>query len=189
MSRLHLPARVERELQKEKWVDQRREHRSQLFAMLNFDDPVCRRWTPELRKLDEHMSMARGRERAGGLVKPGYYYFVRDAETATTLIPVTAADGESWAEPDSRTLEALKASDLQDPRVFAKVLAAQVLEEQQAERDKLREREARQGELMERVAAATRAQVSMSDHVPWAQNAAGYNRIRKNKRTRKGQSR
>jgi hypothetical protein len=42
---------------------------------------------------------------------------------APTVHPITGPDGESFAEPDSALLERLKGNDLQDPRVFAALIA------------------------------------------------------------------
>src|SRR5438105_925825 len=101
---LLLPAHVEREIQQRKWAERRREHRAALDALLDFDDPVCRQWQPELRKLDPQLRLARARPLAhkpGFPVIPGFYHWVRENETApATVTPITAPDGKSFAEPD-----------------------------------------------------------------------------------------
>ena len=173
---LLLPPRVEREILQEKWVERRREHRAMLNQLLDFDDPVCREWQPELRKLDPYLRLGRAHGLAhapGYPVRAGFYHWVRDNETApATITPITGPDGE-WSEPDSRLLEQLKANDLQDPRVYGRLLARGVEQEREAELNQARATVERQTELAERVKAATETSISMSRDAPWSQNVAG----------------
>lgn len=181
MADLLLPPKVRREIQKRKWAEQRAAFRATLNRLLDFDDPVCREWTPVLRNLDPLLRLGRAHGQAyepGMNVKPGYYHMVRDNETAApTVEPVTGPDGESFAYPDSRLLEELRAVDLQNPRVYAALIARRELREQQREQEHARDMDEINSESVERWLAATRTQVLMSPDVAWAQNSAGRRAI------------
>lgn len=167
-----VPPKVAQELAEE----QRGHYRAVLFPLFDFDDPVCRQWNPELRKLDPHIRIGRAKPMAyvpGVPVRPGFYHFLRDNPGAPpTVSAITGADDE-WVEPDSGLLRKLQSNDLQNPAVIVAMRAEQERIKEEEERDKLRDREARQGEILERWAAGTRTQVSLNPDVPWSQNAAG----------------
>lgn len=177
MGDLLLPARVQREIIKEKWAEQRAQQRALVERMLDFDDPVCREWAPVLAKLDPMLRLGRARPQAyepGVSVTPGFYHWVRENEGAPwTVTPITAPDGVSFAEPDSRLLAQLEGNDLQDPRVWR----ALIEQAEQAEAERERREDERLREMNETVyekfLAGTRTQVSMNSDSPWTQNAAG----------------
>lgn len=188
MTRLHLPPKTLREIEKEKWVRQRAEHRALAARLLDFDDPVCQEWTPHLRDIDPLLALGRGRNRAYGDgveigVRPGYFHIVRRNDTAPwTIHAITGPDGESYMDPDSGMLEDLKRSDLQNPKVCADLIAAQEEREARREREIENERAELNEDVLERFKAGTRAQVSMSSDVPWSQNAAGQRDARERKK-------
>lgn len=176
MGDLLLPPRVQREIQKTKWIQQRAEHRAAIERLIDFSDPVSREWQPVLRKLDPLLRLGRARPQAyepGMNVKPGYYHMVRENETApATVIPITGPDGESFAEPDSGLLRSLEANDLQNPHVYAAVIERERNKELVVEKARQADLEEVNAEVMERWASASRAQVSMTD-TPWSQNSQG----------------
>jgi hypothetical protein len=179
---LHLPPRVQREIQKDKWADQRAQHRATLRRLLDFEDSLCVEWTRVVAKIDPYLCLGRAHPQAyeeGFNVRPGFYHWVRWNETATpTVEPITGPDGESFAEPDASLLEHLRRNDLQDPRVFAAVVARHG-EREKAEERRLEEHQAKMDrEVLERWNAGTRTQVLLSDDVAWSQNAAGRRGVR-----------
>lgn len=177
MGDLLLPPRVRREIQKEKWAEQRAERRAAIRRLLDFDDPVCREWNPVVRKLDPLLSLARARPQAyepGLHVRPGFYHWVRDNETADmTVEPITGPDGDSFAEPDSSLLDALRSNDLQNPRVWAALIEHRANAEAEREREHRREMDELNENIYERWLAGNRAFVSMDRSAPWTQSAKG----------------
>lgn len=174
MSSLVLPSRVEKEILRDKWVQARAEHKAQVMAQLDFDDPVCKEWRRELKKLDPLLSMGRGKAGADLFpVREGFFHIVRFNETAPVSVmpPITQRDGVSFAYPDSGELEALKRADLQDPRVVREQLEAR------AGAEEVRRVEAEEHKLLlgqearERWRAASETSVSMAGR--WSQNASG----------------
>ena len=182
MPDLLLPRNVAAEIQKTKWVEQRREFRALLDKLFDFGDPVCREWNPKLKELDPLLRLGRARPMAyepGWPVTPGFYHWVRDNETAPpTVTPITGPD-ESFREPDSGVLEDLRRSDLRNPKVFAMLLEARAAGERERERAKEVARQERQQEMLERWAAASRTQVSMNPDAAWSQNAAGRRGVKR----------
>lgn len=129
----------------------------------------------ELQRIDPKLELIRAQESvpAGIPMKPGYYHLVRWNEGAPPSVwPVEGPNGE-FEEPTSRVFEMLKHNDLWDPRNMRLMRQREALAEQAADRQKIRDRQERQEEIMERVAAATRTQVSMNRDTPWSQNASG----------------
>lgn len=179
MSRLYVPAKTAREIQKREWAEQRADHRAMLSQLFDFEDPVCREWNPLARDIDPFLRLGRAHGLAHAPefnVKPGFYHWVRENPTAAPSIqPITNPSG-GFREPDSGFLEQLKESDLQNPRVFAELVQRRALAERAEEASLAAEREDRQSEIIDRYMAATRTQVSTSRDVPWAQNAAGLKR-------------
>lgn len=174
MATLYLPPKVAREL-----LDTRQQF-AQCLRNATTVDAVCAEWGPELRRLDPLMEMRKAPEYTviGMPLVPGFYHLIRWNETtAPSVTPVRHADG-SFRVPDSALLDKLRFLDLQSAQVVAAHRVMQERERLTAERDKLRTREGRQGNILERFVATQRTQVSMNPDVPWAQNAAGFKRIR-----------
>lgn len=137
-------------------------------------------WNYHLKQIDERLELIRAQETipAGIPMKPGYYHVVRWNEGAAPSVwPIEGEHGE-YVEPTSKLLEIIKKNDLWDPRNFKRLVGAALARDEALERDRMVERQLRQAEIMERVAAATRTQVSMSRDIPWAQNAAGFKRTK-----------
>ena len=176
MSGLLLPGSVAREIQKEKWQEERRRSRALVEALFDFDDRVCREWSKHLKKLDPYLRLGRAHPKAYTdrfEVRPGFYHWIRDNPTTEpTVAAITTVDG-GWCEPDSGLLRELEQADLQNPRAVAAALERREQRERAVQAERSREQSARVEELAERYLAATRAQVSMSRDVPWSQNAAG----------------
>lgn len=179
---LLLPRNVAVEIEKRKWVEQRAWYRAKLEALFDFDDPTCNDWNGELRKLDPLLRMGRAKPMAyepGFSVRPGLFHIVRENESAPpTVQPITGPDGESFSEPSSQVLESLRRNDLQNPRVYGALIAQHELRERAEEQQLVADRDERQTEMLEHWAAVSRTQVSMNTDTPWAQNHAGYSKVR-----------
>ena len=174
MSDLLLPRTVARELQKEKWLEERRRSRALVEALFDFDDRVCREWSKHLRKLDPYLRLGRARPKAESdrfPVRAGFYHWIRDNPSAEPTVSVITTADDGWCEPDSGLLRELEQADMQNPRAVAAALERRERRERavQAERD--REHSDRLNELVERWNAASRASVSMDRSVPWTQVA------------------
>lgn len=183
MSHLYLPPGVTREM-----LAEREEREAQAYAQGVFvRDERCREFNPLLVRVDPYLSMVFCREPApleavACGARPGRYNLVREAPGAPlSFIPIIGPDGE-FVEPTSRIFDELKAMDWWN---------ADVKRDRQAREDRLEdarrkteeaERERMTDEVLERYLAGTRTQVSMNPDVPWAQNAAGFKRIKGEKK-------
>lgn len=171
MPHLFVPPKVAREL-----LEERREYVSLLDEACHVDE-VCKDWTRELRRLDPLLRMVRAPEYPvyGTPLIPGHYHMIRANPGAPpSVTPVRGPNGE--IEPPGNLLEKLKGMDLQDARAAADMQRAQREVQAAHDRDHARHRESFDEELVERVAAVTRTQVSMNPDVPWAQNHQGTRR-------------
>lgn len=155
-------------------ADERQRYAADLLSRVDSDDPVAQRFTVLLRRIDPRLRLVRARERIepGTPLVPGYYHLLRFNEHAPISV-FTLHDNGAFAEPNSRVFERLAAGDLHDPRVMRELRDAPEQARREAERERNRERVARREELRDRVNAATRAQVSMDDTLPWTQNSQG----------------
>jgi hypothetical protein len=135
----------------------------------------------ELKRIDPKLEMVRAGETVSidSALRPGYYAVIRWNDGAPpSVINITGEHGE-FVEPTSRVFEMLKRNDLWDPRNMRLLRQRERLADEAAQRQKIRDRQERQEEIMERVAAATRTQVSMNRDAPWSQNHAGSKRRHK----------
>jgi len=169
---LWVPPKVKQEMAEQA----REQYRALLWPLMDFDDPICRQWEPELRKLDPYIRLGRAKPMAYAPelgVKAGYYHFLRDNPGAPpTVAPITGPNDE-WVEPDGGVLRKLQENDLQRPGVLRDRLAREARREQEKEREKERELAEWTQEAVERWDAGTRAHVSMSSDIPWTQNTRG----------------
>lgn len=179
MSDLLLPNDVAREIQKDRWVERRRAYRARLDLLIDWDDPVCVEWNKVIPP-DFGVRMGRARPMAyepGWTVIPGFYHWVRDNDGAPpTVSPICGEDehgNPTFREPTSDWLERLKASDLQNPHVFAALLLHQEQREREEAERVAAERLERQTEMLERYKAGNRAFVSTSTDSPWSQSVKG----------------
>lgn len=182
MSDLLLPGSVVREIQKRKWVEQRREHSAKVMALLDFDDPVCREWEPELKRLDPFLRLGRAKPMAyepGFTIRPGFYHWVRDNPTAAMTVSAITGPDDEFVEPDSGLLEALRRNDLQNPEVYRAVIGQRAMREAEEEKERQKDLERANGEVLELYLAKTRAQVSMNTDAPWVQSVHGRRGARK----------
>lgn len=181
MPHLFVPPRVKQEL-----LEERRQF-EQCILNACTTDPVCEQWNKELQRLDPRLRLVKAPEYLviGMPLEPGYYHLVRDNETTfPTVTPVRGEHGE-YREPDSRLLEQLKGMDLWNANVIAAHKLQQETERRQAEQDKHRTRDARQGDILERWHAVSRTQVSMNRETAWSQNQAGQRAAKANARGRR----
>lgn len=186
MSSLYLPPGVTREM-----LAERQEREAQAGASGVFvSDDRCREFNPLLLNVDPYLRMVFCREPApleavACGARPGRYNLVRETPgSPVTFIPVIAEDG-GYAEPNSTIFELLKSMDWQDPRVQRdRKDQEERLERARAKREQDERRE-RDEDVYERFKAVSRAQVSMSDAIPWTQNSSPHARRDAAKRKRR----
>jgi hypothetical protein len=174
MTRLWTPPQVPREQ-----VEQRRDFERDLQSKMVRAEmvrvkSVLDEFNYELRRIDPLLELVRAGENTRGTpMKAGYYHVIRWNEGAPpSVLVVEGPDGE-FVEPSARVFESLKRNDLWDPRNERLRRQRERLAEQAAERLKLREREERQEEMVDRWLAGHRTFVSLDRSVPWSQNHAG----------------
>lgn len=170
MSKVWVPPKVEAELAEEMRV----KYRAVLWGLFDFDDPVCKRWEPELRKLDPYVRLGRAKPNGyvpGYPVRPGFYHFLRDNPNAPPTVETITGPNDEWIEPDSGLLRKLESNDLLDPRVIVEMEARQEQAKREQEQLKAEQREERQAEIFERWQAGNRTFVSMDQSTPWTQSA------------------
>lgn len=128
----------------------------------------------ELKRIDPRLEMVRAAENTHGTpLRPGFYHIVRWNEGAPPSVMTIEGDNGEFVEPTSRVFEKLAREDLWDPENMRLLRQRQRLADEAAEKLKIREREQRQEEMLERWVAGTRTFVSMNRDSPWSQNAAG----------------
>jgi hypothetical protein len=131
----------------------------------------------ELRRIDGQLEMVRAPADCGLTgMKPHYYHVVRWNEGAPPTFFVIEGEHGEFVEPTSRVFEKLREGDLWDPQVMRRIKQRHANAEAAEAKMRVRENQARQEEISERVAAVTRTQVSMNRDTPWTQNAAGAKR-------------
>lgn len=134
---------------------------------------VMQEFNRELQRIDPLLELMFVPDRAdvsGTPLRRGFWHVLRRNEGAPWLvIPVEDEHGNP-AEPSSRLFERLRQGDMWNARSQRERARLEREAQLAAERQKAREREARQDEIVERVAAATRTQVSMNRDTPWTQN-------------------
>jgi hypothetical protein len=171
-----LPPKVSQEL-----VEGRREFRAELEARLvrahlRKVESILNEFNYELRRIDPKLELVRidGAADTQGLpVRPGYYHVVRWNDGAPPSVMIVEGERGEFVEPTSRLFERLAQSDLWDPGNMRLLRQRERLAEEAAEKRKVREREERQQEILERWQAGTRTFVSMDRSAPWSQNHAG----------------
>lgn len=139
---------------------------------------VFDRFNYDLEQIDPRLQLVRAAPQVapGSPLKAGFYHLIRDNDNAPpSVITIEGPTGE-FVEPSSALFDKLRENDLWNPEVMDRFRKRQDRIDQAAEKQKIREREERQDEIMERWAAATRTSVSMNRDTPWAQNAAGARR-------------
>ena len=148
-------------------------------------------WTRELKQIDENLEMLwfdEGVEIVG--VVPCRYHVVRwsnDPTVPPNIMPITGPDGE-FVEPNSAVFERLRAGDMWNDRALMDREKRRQDAQLGLERQREREAEDRQQEILERWVAATRTSVSMNPDAPWSQNASGARAAKAAKKQRNGSS-
>jgi len=135
---------------------------------------VCAEFNPELQHIDPHLELVFWPEHVPapmGFIA-GRYHIVRHNPGAPGSVePLVDAQG-GFRQPDSSLFEFLRASDMWNEQAMRdRRRVMQSAKDAQAARRR-REMEDRREELKDRVNAATRTSVSMTD-TPWTQNAGG----------------
>lgn len=162
-----------------KYVQAREEFEAEMRQQLAYGElarvkGVLDEFNHELKRIDSKLELVRAPADCGLTgMKPHYYHVVRWNEGAPPSFFVVEGEYGEFVEPTSRVFEKLREGDLWDPAVMRRIRQAR--SDAEAAQAKLRAREnaSRQEEIRERVAAVTRAQVSMNMDTPWSQNAAG----------------
>jgi hypothetical protein len=139
-------------------------------------------WNSELRKIDHRLEMVWFDESAQGImgVVPCRYHLIRrnDAPTPWSVIPIQTSEG-GYVEPDSGVFEMLLRDDMWSATAQRERDRHRRLAEAAKAREKARETEDRQQEILERVKAARDTFISMNRSTPWSQNAAGRRGVKR----------
>lgn len=108
--------------------------------------------------------------------QPGRWHVVRFNPGAPISFIVLQNPDGSYREPGSWVFDRIRQSDLWNDQVNRERDALIRRAEEAKERQIQADRAARDEDMVERVRAVTRTQVSMNRDTPWAQNAAGRRR-------------
>lgn len=168
-----VPPKVAREL-----VDERNRFNAEMAERMEVNRLAGEmdRFNYQLRQIDDKLELVfipASADVGTTPCRPGYFHVVRRNEGAPWSVMVVEGEHGEPVEPTSRLFQKLRESDLWNPDVMRSVRDKERLAEEAYEREKQREAEARQGEILERWKAVSRAQVSMNRDTPWSQNAAG----------------
>jgi len=167
MTTLYLPPHVA--------IQRQREHHAGIMARATINDPRARELTTVLQNIDDGLFVVRAHpmfEAHAGMIPGCYHVLVMRPGVPTNAIPLHA--NGAYVEPTiERVTEVLLAGNMGDRRVRESVAARDAAVDTAAERELARQRSERREELKDRVNAATRAQISMDDTLPWTQNSAG----------------
>lgn len=157
--------------------DSTREYEAEVLSMVDRFRSVMDWFNRELREIDVNLELifAPPTVKVVGLM-PGRWHIMRHMPGGPpTLIPYVGPNDE-YLDPDSGIFEMLRRSDMWDERAAGDQRRRVEASAAAASRQKAREAEARREEIKERMAAATRVQVSMNRDVAWTQNHAGSRR-------------
>jgi hypothetical protein len=155
-------------------AEKRREFAAQINARVHVDRR-CVEWTQRLQtEVDPLMVMVRANDtiEIGTPLWPGHYHVLRfNPQAPMSVIPVH--EEGRYCEPDSRLLEVLNRGRLTEHRVTDRLAADERAEQRRLDRVAANAKEERRTELVERVDAATRTQVTTDRSQPWTQNVSG----------------
>lgn len=135
--------------------------------------PITRQMNEELQRIDPLLELVFVGERAiddDPAIIPGRWHLVRHCPNAPDdWKPITGAGGE-YTEPTSRIFEKLAEGNMWNASHLRRQRQRDARDAAARERAKEAAREARREEMRDRVLAATRTQVSLTDARPWTQN-------------------
>lgn len=135
---------------------------------------VCKEFNPELRKIDAHLEMVYWPMLApqiDGFANGCYHIIRHNPDAAGSVEPLVDENGD-YKEPGSWVFDMLRRGDLWNDQVRKDRERAIKRAHDALERAKAREAEDRAEELRDRLNAAMRTSISMTD-VPWTQNMDG----------------
>jgi hypothetical protein len=162
-----LPPKVSAELRAETEA-----HRNEILNAKRLHS-ILEHWNRELKTIDPYLEMAWFEDCHVLGVIPWRFHILRHNPGAPpSLIPIEGPDG-GYVEPASQVYDILRAQDLWNAEANHDRKKRQQRLEDAKERQKAREELERLDEIRERLAAATRTQVSMNTASPWSQNFAG----------------
>lgn len=164
---LWTPPAVQRDL-----VDRRLEYVQQLGHMVQMKHYMDY-FNPLLEEIDPYLQLVKAEENveAGVPLRPGFWHIIRHNPGAPPSVMTIEGDEGEYIEPSSRLFMLLQKNDMWNSNSLKEENKKRRRLLEAEERQKERERVARQDEMMERVLSATRAQVSMLPN--WSQNIAG----------------
>lgn len=162
-----LPPSAQREL-----VERRLEYEAHMLQMVQLKT-VMDYYNPSLQEVDPYLQLVKAEEtvEAGVPLRPGFWHIIRHNPGAPpSVMTIEGEDGE-YIEPSYRIFTLLQKNDMWNSNSLKEENARRKKLQEAEERQKERDRESRQEELLERYLAVTRTQVSM---IPgWSQNVAG----------------
>jgi hypothetical protein len=151
---------------------------AQVQAAMHWEGGILDHWTAELAKLDPLLCLAQAGPgaRVPG-VMPDLYHLVRrrDPASATFMMLTPLHVNGKFVEPSEAMLRGLRAADLQNPRAVRDRMQRDIDAARSAAGEERRDDEDRVDEMVGRLNAITRTQVSLTD-APWAQNVKGTKR-------------
>lgn len=159
-------------------VDGRREHEAELREMAVAGEWGDRKrlideFNQELRRIDDHLELVWFDERATAPgISPGRWHVIRwNGEAPPQVIVHEGPHGE-YIDPDSSLFRRLEAGDMWDSRVVKDRRNRELAAERARKRREELETADRRQEMVERLQAVTRTQVSMTEREGgWTQNA------------------
>lgn len=164
---LWVPQSAQRDL-----VERRMEYQAEIVHMVQMKHTMDH-YNELLQEIDPYLQLVKAEEvvKAGVPLRPGFWHVIRHNPGAPpSVMTIEGEDGE-YIEPSSRIFMLLQKNDMWNSNSLKEENRRRRLLQEAEDRQKERDREARQNEMMERYLAATRTQVSMLPN--WSQNVAG----------------
>lgn len=164
---LWTPPMASREL-----VERRLEYAAGLAHMVHMKDTMDY-FNKQLQEIDPYLQLVKAEEKvsAGTPLRPGFWHVIRHNPGAPPSVMTIEGEEGEYIEPNSRIFTLLQKNDMWNSNSLKEENRKRRLLQEAEDRQKEREREARQQEMLERYKAATRTQVSM---IPgWSQNVSG----------------
>lgn len=164
---LWVPPAVQRDL-----VNRRMEYQAELFHMMQMKHTMDE-FNELLQEIDPYLQLVKAEEvvKAGVPLRPGFWHVVRHNPGAPPSVMTIEGENGEYIEPTSRVFELLQKNDMWNSNSLKEENRKRRALQEAENRQKDRDRQARQEEMLERYNAATRTQVSM---IPgWSQNVSG----------------
>jgi hypothetical protein len=176
-SRLWTPPKVAQEL-----AESTAEHQAAVLSMFDFNYGSFDKWNRELKKIDPLLRLGKAKDKASAVgVIPGFYHLLRIPESdRERLWTMPLHDGNyGFVEPSNAMLDALRRTDMQNPRVMRDFKKAQ--EDAEALEEKLKEEahHRRVDQMYESWKAYSQVRIPFHNDAKWSQNVAGLKGVKR----------